>query len=319
MILPAHATDRRTFLRVITFCLMATPTTTGQTASQPTELQLHDWALHPRVVEQEADAPPQRIVSGAPNVTEICCALGLIDQLVGRTRYCNYPPAVRDVPAFGALIDTNVEVLLKLKPDLILLAGQSRALTERLARQNLRLVSLPDRSLNDIFTAIKKVGTLTHRPQTAEMLCHAIRADLDRVTDRFAGTPPARVLLLIGTLSDPPMPPFVAGPGSFYDDLLKRAGHTNVVAEHGAMFAPLSLEFILRADPDVIIELDPDGRARPQGDADALRAWNKVGPLQAVAKRRVHVLTGQQYYLAGPRIAQTYRALCQAIAGSPDE
>jgi ABC-type Fe3+-hydroxamate transport system substrate-binding protein len=88
-----------------------------------------------------------------------------------------------------------------------------------------------------------------------------------------------------------------------------------VVSRGQAAFAPLSLEFIARSDPDVIIELDPDGRQRPHGDADALRVWAKVGPLRAVGAGRVHVLTGSQHYVLGPRIALTYHALCRAIAG----
>jgi hypothetical protein len=65
----------------------------------------------------------------------------------------------------------------------------------------------------------------------------------------------------------------------------------------------------------VILELDPNGRARPDGDAQAREAWSKIGPLGAVASRRVHVLTGSQHYLLGPRIALTFRDICAAVAG----
>lgn len=275
----------------------------------------HDWVLNPRVDEAELDAAPPRIVTAAPNVTEICCALGLRSALVGRSRYCDYPPGIETVPAIGALIDVNVEVLLKLRPDLILVSGTSRAQTERFTALDLRVESVPDTGLNDLSAAIRRVGKLTHRMRAAERLCEGIESDLAIVTKRYAHVSPARVLLLTGTLSDPPRPPYVAGPGSFYDDLLRRSGHENVVAGKQAAFAPLSLEFIVRANPDVIIELDPDGKQRPNGDADAVRVWTKVGALRAVTSKRIHVLTGNQHYLLGPRIAMTYDALCRAIAG----
>jgi len=83
----------------------------------------------------------------------------------------------------------------------------------------------------------------------------------------------------------------------------------------GRPFGRLGLEFILQADPDVIVEVVPDEAARPAGAADALRVWSKVGPLQAVAGRRVYVLAGPQYTVLGPRIAQTFEALCRAVAG----
>jgi iron complex transport system substrate-binding protein len=275
---------------------------------------LRDWTREPLIDPGEQAPVKLRIVSAAPNVTEICCALGLRSALVGRTRYCDYPPEVQSVPAIGALIDVNVEVLLELRPDLILVSGTSRAQSDRFAALDLRFEPVPDDRLDDLFVAIRRIGELTGRTRTAERLCAGIESDLARVTARFADQPSRRVLLLIGTLSDPPRPPYVAGPGSFYDDLLKLAGHENVVADVGGAFAPLSLEFILRSDPDVIIELDADGTARPGGDADARRIWAKVGRLRAVENNRVHVLTGSRYFLLGPRIALTYDALCRAIA-----
>jgi iron complex transport system substrate-binding protein len=287
-------------------------------ASRPIP-QTHDWVRNPVVDPTERTAALPRIVSAAPSVTEICCALGLREALVGRTRYCEYPPEIEQVQSIGALIDVNVETLLALRPDLILVAGASRAQTERFAPLNLRVEAVPDRTLEDLFAAIRRVGALTHRARTAERLCEGIQSDLAAVTARFSGVPAARVLLLTGTLSDPPRPPYVAGPGSFYDDLLAMAGYVNVVASAQAAFAPLSLEFIVRADPDVIIELDPDGLQRPGGDARAREVWGIVGALRAVTNGRVHVLVGPEHYLLGPRIAQTYDALCRAIAGKNDE
>ncbi|GEM_PF-489036 len=280
--------------------------------------RLHDWVLHPRVVAAERDAGPARIVSGAPNVTEICCALGLRGRLVGRTRYCVYPPEIAKVPSIGALNDVNAETLLGLRPDLILVAGTSRMQVERLRALELRFERVPDTRLDDLFVAIGRIGALTGRPRTAARLCVAIRSDLAAVDgeyrERVAGT---RVLLVTGTLATPPRPPYVAGPGSFYDDLLKRAGCRNVVGQRQSAFGPLSLEFVIRADPDVIVELDADGTARPAGDADALRAWSRLGRLRAVRHGRVHVLQGPQHFLLGPRIALTYRALCAAIGEHP--
>ena len=280
---------------------------------------LNDCVLNPVIDPDERDAPALRIVSAAPNVTEICCALGLRSALVGRTRYCEYPPEVASVPSIGALIDVNVEALLALKPELILVSGTSRSQLDRFAPLNVRIESVPDDNLDDLFTAIRRIGELTGRPRTAAQLCERIRADLTAVTEAFADVAPARVLLLTATLSDPPRPPYVAGPGSFYDDLLKLAGHRNVLTGDQSAFGPLSLEFIVHAAPDAIIELDPDGKSRPNGDADARAAWSKVGGLRAVVERRVHVLSGPEHYLLGPRIALTYDALCRAIAGEHSE
>jgi len=257
-----------------------------------------------------------RLVCAAPSATEICCALGLREQIVGRTRFCEYPPGIQALPAIGALDETNVEALLGLKPDLVLVSGSSRAITDRLERLHLRSATLPDRSLADIFESIRRVGELTGRSTAASALCAGIDAELTRIAQRCARLPPARVLILLGTLADPPAPPFVVGPGSFHDDLLRRAGQLNAVGSDVPAYGPLSLEAIVRADPDVIVELDADGRERPGGRADALRAWSKLGPLSAVRSGRIHVLVGRHHQIPGPRIVQSFEELCRAIAGS---
>lgn len=299
------------------------PSTSAPAAGDPERTgaapELRDWVLQPPVVDVEREAPCPRLLSAAPNLTELCCALGLADHLVGRTRFCTYPPTVQTVRSIGALNDLNVEVLLEINPELVLISGHSRAIAERLARLGFPFESLPDVSLNDLYASIERLGALTSRPRTARRLADGLRAELAEVARRSRTEAPARVLLIIGPLPDPPAAPTAAGPGSFYDDLLRLAGHINAAAAADRPFAPLGLEFILTADPDVIIELVPNAADRPQGAADARRVWGRVGPLRAVAAERIHVLVGPEHYLLGPRLARTMAALCRLIAGAwPD-
>ncbi len=319
---PAHCRRRmaRALLAAAWLASCERPPTTSSTVpgsqSQPTtDVALRNWVLRPPVADAERSAPCPRLLSAAPNLTEVCCALGLADHLVGRTRYCTYPPVVQSVRSIGALNDLNVEVLLEIKPELVLIAGQSRAIAERLTRLNCPFESLPDVSLADLYTTIRRLGELTGRPMTAQRLADGVRADLAAVARRYQPASPARVLLILGALRDPPAAPTAAGPGSFYDDLLRLAGHVNVAAGTDRPFAPLGLEFIVTADPDVIMELVPEATDRPAGDADARRVWGRVGPLRAVARQRVHVLAGPEHYLLGPRLPQTMQAVCKLIAG----
>lgn len=299
-------------------CWRRAPSTTQPASVPANDPPLTDYVVAPPVDETERDAPPLRLVSASPMVTEICCALGLRESLVGRTRYCEHPPGIERVASIGALSDTNVEALLALRSDLILVSGKSQAIADRLTSLKLRYESVPDASLDDLFAAIERIGAWTGRPRTAQRLTGLIRADIDAVTQRFARPGAGRVLLVTGVMPTPPRSAYVAGPGSFYAELLARAGWENVVPHDAAAFAPLSLEFILRSDPDAIVELDPDGAERPHGSEDALAAWSRVGPLRAVRERHLHVLVGGSHYLLGPRIAFTHRALCRALAeGAP--
>jgi iron complex transport system substrate-binding protein len=291
----------------------ATSTTSSHPAQQ-LSLDLHDWEVDPRVAPEECDRPAPRIVSAAPNVTEICCALGLRDALVGRTRYCTYPPGIEAVPSIGALNDLNVESLLALRPELIIISGARRAIRDRLSHLDLRFEAVPDDTLADLFAAIRDVGKWTNRPLTAERLVAGVQADLDRMAQAFADTPKRRVLILAAPMPSPPTQVYAAGPESYYHDLLARVGHIDVVPPGRPPVTPVSLEFILQADPDVIVELAPDTRERPNGGASALPAWRAVGPLKAVQSGRIHVLVGPEHFLLGPRVAQTFAALCATIA-----
>lgn len=324
--------ERRTLLKhaclaallsALAGCERSAPTGAAQAAAQSAPatqpaVALRDWPAEPDIDPSELSARPLRIVSGAPNVTEICAALGLSDWLVGRTDFCDHPPQVRQVASIGALTQTNLELLLELRPELVIIAGHSQMLSNRLTPLKVRLESIPDATLDDLFAAIRLIGGWTGRPRTAARLCEHITRELERVAERIQ-SPPRRVLVVIGTLDTPPTPPFVAGPGSFYDDLLRRLGHTNAAPASLGRFAPLSLEATLAADPDVILELDGDQRHRPDGDADAVRAWSALGALRAVKERRVHVIPGRRTMILGPRVAETLLRMGADIRGPAHE
>jgi iron complex transport system substrate-binding protein len=289
------------------------------TAAQPTAaaaptIELTDYVLNPEVDPRD---PPcgARLLSTAPMVTEIICALGLRDQLVGRSRYCDYPPSVATLPDVGALTDLSLEQVARLEPDHILIPGESRQQTEALRRAGFNFVTLPDRTLPDLFEAITLAGALTNQTHTAANLVGAIIDDLNRIDAHYA-IPSQSVLFVIGTLPTPPRPPFIAAEESFYHTLLKRANCTNIAPAGLKAFSPLALEIIVARDPEVIIELAAEPGTRSQ--AAALSAWRAVGPLQAVAHRRVHVLSGRRYFLLSPRITHTHAALCNALL-PPDQ
>jgi iron complex transport system substrate-binding protein len=274
-----------------------------------------DYPADPLIDPAERDLPipsSMRIVSAAPSVTEILAALGLRDAIVGRTRYCTHPPGIEEVPSFGALLDISTESLLASKPSLIIISGTSRSIADRLAPLKIPVESVPDDSLEDVFSAIQRIGDLCGRPKTAALLCKNLRDDLDSVVSRFGGGNALRVLVATGPLANPPRAPFVAGPQSFYDELLEMGGHRNALPDEAASFGELSLEMLLSINPNVIVELDPD--AATNDPADALARWGTIGPLDAVRNRRLIVLPGPAPFVPGPRIARVYQELLSQLA-----
>lgn len=264
------------------------------------------------------------IVSLAPVATEICAALGVRERVIGRTRFCTYPEAVTAIPIVGDAASISLETLQRKRPDIVLTCGNSATVVERIRSIGLDVLELPDQTLADLYTAIREVGKAVDRAAAADALCQQIEADLAAIVAEHANLPKRSVLITIGRLANPPRPLFVAGPGSFYDDLLKRAGQRNAAPDGAKPFGPLSFEAILQANPDVIIALSDDdefatGAARP--DEEARRRWKDIGPLQAVAHDCVFVISGRQHYLLGPRVPETLRELLNAIreCERPDE
>ena len=272
-----------------------------------------DYVASPQIADGETSTGPRRIVSTSPQLTEIACALGLRDSLVGRSSYCSHPPGIDQVPNVGGLLDLNLELLVQLKPDLVLISGRSELIRTRLTDLRIDFVSLPDSSLNDIYLAIEELGKLTHRNKTAARLNEAIRSDLQRLADEYAAQQPYNVLLLTARLIDPPRSPYVAGPGSYLSSLLEMLGHRNAASRLARPYGQLSLEEILTVNPDVIIEFRAPDPADPEACAEAYRTWAKLGPLQAVTNQRLRLVAEQMHLVPGPRVAMTLRELIRNI------
>ena len=277
-----------------------------------------DYVAHPRVLPAEQNAGPDRIVSLAPNITEILCALGLRDRLVGRTPYCLHPPEIGSVPVVGALIDANFEKIKALSPDIVFVTSNSSRSIAGLQQLGLRHEIVPHDTLDEVYEAIERVGRICDRPETARELTAAIQADVARLTispDRAAAHP-RRVLIVLGPLPVPPSAVFVAGPGSFLAGLLTMAGHTNAAADSvSASHGEISLERLRLLDPEIIVEFRTT--VTEQLLTNLYQSWAQVGDLQAIREQRVRCVGGEEHLSAGPRIALTLFHLRTAL-GSVD-
>ncbi len=274
-----------------------------------------DYVAEPVVDPAERDNGPARIISMAPSITETCCALGLLDRLVGRTPYCVNPPAlrVRDVPTVGALVDANLESIVSLRPDLILIPKNAPRLAALFAPLRLRFEEITDDSFSGIFTGIERVGELTGRRATAARLIGNLQHDL-AVIDMAARTQRAqRVLLVEGALPVPARSVFVAGPGLFLSELLERLGHHNAA---GGVVAgksgELSLEQIVTINPDVILEARADTSAAVM--EGVYEAWSRLGRIEAIRRRAIRSYGTDDDLVPSPRISIVYYQLAEALA-----
>ena len=287
-----------------------------RTAPQPVALPgPHDYVAEPQVWPDEVNHGPGRIISLAPSITEVICALGLRDRLVGRTQYCRYIPDVESVPEVGALMDTNFELIRAAGPDLVLTTANSGPVIDRLRELGLRQESVPHDSLEDVYAAIERIGQLCDRPRTAGALVAAIRADIRSLASAAGAvqTRPLNVLVVEGELPVPPRAVWVAGSGSFLDAFIRLAGHRNAAAtamsvSHGE----LPLEKLPALDPDAILTFGQEP-TREQWN-DLYQSWSIVGPIRAIRDRRVRCVGGKEWLSAGPRVAIEFHHFIAALS-----
>src|SRR5688572_13573879 len=126
----------------------------------------HDYVAQPWVVAEENDRGPKRLISLAPSITEVVCALGLRDRLVGRTQYSTYPPEVAKIRTVGALTDTNYELIKSLKPDIVFVTENSTEVIKNLAALSIRCEPIPHNTLEEVYASIIRVGDLCDRSKT---------------------------------------------------------------------------------------------------------------------------------------------------------
>jgi len=246
--------------------------------------------------------PARRIVSLLPSFTELLFAMGAGDRLVGRTAWCDYPPAALAVPNVGDGMPPNIEAVAARRPDLVVLyrSAQNAPAAAQLERLGIPVVVLDLNQLTDLGHAARILGRLTDRKQSADSLA--------RVMDSIAAQPPApSTHSLVFIVWD--NPPIIIGAGSYLDRLAVLAGARNVFHDIGSPSAQVSIETIAARDPDFVAVLSdsatqPSFAARPE--------WRVV---RAVRREHFLLLPGQLFGRPSPRVAQAVRELRNRLNG----
>jgi iron complex transport system substrate-binding protein len=256
---------------------------------------------------ERARGEPQRIVSLSPNTTEMLFALGAGSRVVGRSRYCDYPPDARTIPVVGGFVDASVEAILALVPDLVVGARgpAARALADRFRAAGIETFFPAADSLAEIDAMANDLGAkIGSRPQ-ADLLVERMRARRVSIVAALQGAARPRALFVVGL-----SPIVVAGPGSFPDEMLRLAAAQNVVTAGGA-YPTVDIEHVLRLDPDVVVDATSveAGRTRPSIGL-AQPGWRD---LRAVHAGHVVPLAGDAAVRPGPRIADGLAALARGI------
>lgn len=251
--------------------------------------------------------PARRVVSLAPSATEILFAVGLDVEVVGVTTFCDYPPAARAKPKVGSSIQ-NLEAIIGLKPDLVLAVKSDIVRPDILAKLNqlaIPLFILAPKTVEDILGHIGTVGRLVGHDREARAVVGKLAERVHAIRRRMVGIKPVRVFYVINT-----DPLISVGSGSFIHQMLELAGGENIVGRISIPYPKVSLEDVLRRDPEVL--LFPVGASEGIPESEQQR-WRKWTSLSAVAQNRLRQVKAELVNRPGPRVVEGIAALADAI------
>ncbi|MBI5764536.1 MAG: ABC transporter substrate-binding protein [Planctomycetes bacterium] len=261
---------------------------------------------------------PTRIICIAPNATEMIGALGQADRLVGVSTFCLWPPEVKSLPRIGGLFDASAEAILKLKPDLIILRGANRGVEQICRDGNIRLYRDKTERFDDITRTLDELAAILGCPEKAREVRDTMNARLDTISRAVAGKPRPRVFITLARRPDSLGDLMTGSKLSFIHEVITRAGGENVFATMSMDYPRVSLEAILAAKPDVILEAMPE---TPESDSllrSVREQWARVGPIPAVRSNRIHILHDENCLIPSPRIVDVIERIAHLLHPEAD-
>ena len=252
---------------------------------------------------------PERIVSFGPNITEILFALGLGDNVVGVSDFCDYPEAAQEKPKVGNAFSPSIEKVVALEPDLVLTVKHEQFNSE-LDSLGIKFIVLDPKDVDSIVESIGLAAEVTGRLKEGERLVKDMEDRISQVATKVEGAPRVKVFFIVDATD--PNNPWTAGPGSFIGDIITMAGGENIADESLGAWAQLSIEQIVDSDPDIIIIQTMTG-GEPTVSKAVLEEHPIWQQMTAVKQGRMEYVDGDLVSRAGPRIVQGLEEMARII------
>ena len=260
-------------------------------------------------------APPasaatvERIISLAPSVTETVFALGMGDKLVGVSVYCDYPPEAARIDRVGTFLTPSIEAIVAKRPDVVIVTPSpgNQNPVEALRRMGLNVLVVEPNTIAEIEAAVVAIGRAVGREPAARLLVASMQARVAAIRDRVASAPARTVLMVVGQT-----PLIAVGSGLFQDELIRMAQGINLGGQAGGRWPHLSIEFVIAAAPEVIIDTTMGNEERA-GAGAALEFWSRFSTLPAVRSRRVYGYREYQLLRPGPRLPEAFEAIARFV------
>jgi iron complex transport system substrate-binding protein len=250
---------------------------------------------------------PTRIVSLAPNTTEILYALSLGDRIVGVTRFSDYPKEAKQKPKVGTYVNFNIEKIVALKPDLIIATygGNPKATILRLEELGFAVYVTRATNIQEILAMIENIGMLTDTRERAAIVVNSLRKRIKAVTGRVQNAPRPLVFLQINA-----KPLMTVGAGSFHSQVIELVGGRNLAADSRVRYPQYSLEDVVKRAPDFILlsTMDRSGLFEQQK-----AQWMRWQNIPAVKNDRICFIDSDLIDRASPRIVDGLEEMARLI------
>lgn len=253
---------------------------------------------------------PQRIVSLAPNITEILFALGLDKEIVAVSSDSDYPAGAAHKKKVGTFWQPNTEAVIASKPDLVITLWfeQQNQVAESLKRLDYPVLTLKIEKIEELLTAIQKIGVATGSKQQAEQLAKEISTQLSNLQSKFSSAYKVKVLWAVQ-----PEPLRVAGRNTFVNKLIELAGGENAVGQTIQQYPPIGTEEVLACGAEIIIQSAMGTAGASEQQKTAEKFWSKFAALPAVKNNRIYVIRPDTVLRLGPRLCQGIELIANCL------
>lgn len=258
---------------------------------------------------------PQRIVSLAPSLTETLFALGVGHRVVGVTRYCAYPPEVRNRARVGGHLDPNFEAIVALEPDLVVLIPSGEASARRLEALGVPVLQIDQHDVRSLLDSLLVLARACGVEARGAALRAEIEQGLARTSSVVDGASRPRTVVAVGhDISGGVVRSiWAAGPDTFYSGVLEIAGGVNAVEGGLVRYPELTREGLAVLDPDVVLDVVAGVEERRGELGEIVAGWRRLTELRAVREDRVSILEGDVMVVPGPRLPEMVRQVAMAL------
>lgn len=262
------------------------------------------------VAESAAEETQMKIVSLGPNITETIFALGKGDLLVGRTDYCDYPQEVASVPSIGDLYNPNIELIVSLRPDVVISSSiVSSEVVESLKNAGVEVVSInPQETLEGTYVLFEKVGEIVGASDAARALTLSVKERIKAIEELTASITPKKTVYYCvgyGEWGD-----YTATGDTFVSGILSAAGGDNIAKD--GMYWMYSKEALVDKNPEVFL-LPEYSYSYLEGDIDYLKATEPYSALASIKGDGIRVIDGNVMDRQGPRVADAVETVAKIL------